>query len=105
MNNLAFTIFDVGSPPLTWRTPVNCCLMNPIIGITSTYVENTINTAPIVVVRQDHLHLRGEHLIGNMAIMSQIGSPPLTWRTPDVISVELDMTRITSTYVENTLNM
>ena len=54
-------------------------------------------------VPQDHLHIRGENGNGATANMIKQGSPPHTWRKPELVSVSQVAFRITSTYVEKTL--
>ena len=51
---------------------------------------------------QDHLHIRGEYRFLLIFCFGHPGSPPHTWRIPDMITVTNGATRITSTYVENT---
>ena len=75
------------------------------IGITSTYVENTIFPCAAKVYLKDHLHLRGEHFCIIMSAKLLIGSPPLTWRTLWSNSCCSSVVRITSTYVENTRSL
>ena len=73
-----------------------------ITRITSTYVENTLFLDMTEFGSQDHLHLRGEHAQCVHDIVYYLGSPPLTWRTLMRGEEYEDITRITSTYVENT---
>ena len=91
-----------GSPPLTWRTLLNDVRVLVAYRITSTYVENTYVCLLRVFRIKDHLHLRGEHTVLDLACLVCLGSPPLTWRTPNQTVSALQQTRITSTYVENT---
>ncbi len=93
-----------GSPPLTWRTRSELGSSIPVPGITSTYVENTALLEFADGFIQDHLHLRGEHSVLVSLIVSELGSPPLTWRTLCIEDFRMEKLRITSTYVENTLN-
>ena len=92
-----------GSPPLTWRTLPKDQSWLDLNGITSTYVENASLSSFLQSLPKDHLHLRGEHHKRWWIWTIAVGSPPLTWRTPCVDSVCMHCTRITSTYVENTL--
>ena len=94
---------NLGSPPLTWRTPSRSGKAPKPIGITSTYVENTNFVVFALHWFEDHLHLRGEHPTQMMCILRAKGSPPLTWRTPVCSPLITDVRWITSTYVENTL--
>ena len=71
-------------------------------GITPTYVGNTIIKYKIKKGIRDHPHLRGEHLLVQLAIVIFLGSPPLTWGTPETKPVLTDEQRITPTYVGNT---
>ena len=72
------------------------------MGITSTYVENTLKIPAEVSVDQDHLHIRGEYFLLSFVKMMFKGSPPHTWRILK-IGAKADLSSgITSTYVENT---
>ena len=73
-----------GSPPHTWRIRNHDPFGWWPTGITSTYVENTSLITVIFLLIRDHLHIRGEY---SVTIVTAISYP-----------------RITSTYVENTLN-
>ena len=97
-----FFIFR-GSPPHTWRIQIKFADYNPRIRITSTYVENTNFVTCCWRDCQDHLHIRGEYGDQFISFLISQGSPPHTWRilTKDIVS--LGVSRITSTYVENTL--
>ena len=53
----------VGSPPHTWRTLKLANLIKSGLGITSTYVENTLGANMKKNYDQDHLHIRGEHIL------------------------------------------
>ena len=70
--------------------------------ITSTYVENTVPNGVGVIDAEDHLHIRGEYLQFNIQEAKNGGSPPHTWRIQEVKQMDQTITRITSTYVENT---
>ena len=91
-----------GSPPHTWRTRQQMRSDLKFNTITSTYVENTVEGMWWSATIQDHLHIRGEHVFCEPAMVSIKGSPPHTWRTPMLIGLKLACMRITSTYVENT---
>ena len=54
-------------------------------------------------MNRDHLHIRGEYLQGSQAKQSDPGSPPHTWRILTISEDGSSATRITSTYVENTV--
>ena len=95
----------LGSPPLTWRTPKRIRYHHTIIGITSTYVENTKRCSCKCTIIKDHLHLRGEHQSKYQKASKLSGSSPLTWRTLMLWKAILNITRITSTYVENTFRL
>ena len=95
----------IGSPPHTWRIRTKAETKISKKGITSTYVENTKSTRPQNNFYKDHLHIRGEYLILALFLCHQSGSPPHTWRI-HLIVVELRVNYwITSTYVENTLDL
>ena len=91
-----------GSPPHTWRIPQSGNL--PIItkGITSTYVENTPFCLYPFQWDWDHLHIRGEYVWPLIYVQASAGSPPHTWRILSCFDNVLSVSRITSTYVENT---
>ena len=91
-----------GSPPHTWRIQDGLVFDLTEDGITSTYVENTLESFQWALVSQDHLHIRGEYIILKMVLNSLIGSPPHTWRIPKFFNSKVTFDRITSTYVENT---
>ena len=73
------------------------------MGITSTYVENTKRSFTWNRCKWDHLHIRGEYFLKWIIKLSTQGSPPHTWRIPIHIMLCEKFTRITSTYVENTV--
>ena len=75
---------------------------NIMMRITSTYVENTVKIEPTSITSQDHLHIRGEYMKGEITWQIQLGSPPHTWRIPAHQKERETDSRITSTYVENT---
>ena len=55
-----------------------------------------------LILRWDHLHIRGEYTVSKHWKINSLGSPPHTWRiliTPDFND---GVFGITSTYVENT---
>ena len=70
--------------------------------ITSTYVENTYTMGPRKTSYWDHLHIRGEYLMSLGTVDDAEGSPPHTWRIPQLPILGEVTVRITSTYVENT---
>ena len=77
-------------------------ILSSSLRITSTYVENTAPFRYFQPPGEDHLHIRGEYLDSDEEINVGAGSPPHTWRIllkPFIASV---ISRITSTYVENT---
>ena len=96
---------ETGSPPHTWRILWICDIINRNFRITSTYVENTVRLIKPGAFPEDHLHIRGEYHLACPFHCSSPGSPPHTWRIQTLISAGTDQTRITSTYVENTLTM
>ena len=91
-----------GSPPHTWRTLVSRLAPESGLRITSTYVENTRLKQNKAFMKEDHLHIRGEHLLKEAKQQTLLGSPPHTWRTLSVKCIGDLSLRITSTYVENT---
>ena len=52
----------LGSPPHTWRIPPKNSTSWTALGITSTYVENTVSFDISCFFVRDHLHIRGEYL-------------------------------------------
>ena len=94
-----------GSPPHTWRILPFTSVRSWRIRIISTYVENTILAMILAHLVQDHLHIRGEYSWVRLDSGVNSGSPPHTWRI-QLFSNHLHLlTRITSTYVENTAKM
>ena len=53
-----------------------------ILGITSTYVENTADARKNFHPFEDHLHIRGEYVKLVTFFLVGGGSPPHTWRIP-----------------------
>ena len=93
-----------GSPPHTWRIRKIDSFVALRNRITSTYVENTFLQAARATNEEDHLHIRGEyfHFLG--IAPQKLGSPPHTWRIQIDATQAIQTARITSTYVENTVN-
>ena len=98
------SVEPVGSPPHTWRIRREFDSHRFHLRITSTYVENTCLCLPSQSALGDHLHIRGEYPFASTAAFSPAGSPPHTWRILIEKSMIKHPFRITSTYVENTLN-
>ena len=73
-----------------------------MLGITPTYVGNTVREPEALSFLEDHPHLRGEHAENTSALTDAWGSPPLTWGTPGGHVPYAIMQRITPTYVGNT---
>ena len=96
-------LHNPGSPPHTWRIQYGGNTIDNINGITSTYVENTGSSSAYVRLYEDHLHIRGEYDISKRHYGGLSGSPPHTWRIQKWRKNNLKSTRITSTYVENTV--
>ena len=59
--------------------------MSSVIGITSTYVENTHNQYLLQALVKDHLHIRGEYNDAPGDNYREGGSPPHTWRIPQFL--------------------
>ena len=93
-----------GSPPHTWRILCQNKLLNWRCRITSTYVENTSTEQAGLYFTQDHLHIRGEYFDRKKRQECEEGSPPHTWRILKIMGGFFRLIRITSTYVENTVN-
>ena len=66
-------------------------------------MENTSQAVTKILMFQDHLHIRGEYSAEVTLTKSPAGSPPHTWRILMWWTVSAGVTRITSTYVENTV--
>ena len=92
----------MGSSPHTWRTPTPQIKLISSFRIISTYVENTDGPVVIDALEEDHLHIRGEHLVCASHAVTKIGSSPHTWRTQGDRLAKAEKMRIISTYVENT---
>ena len=93
----------LGSPPHTWRKQLAFHSMRHTHGITSTYVEKTSSCGMFGKPTQGHLHIRGENLIFQQGGQEIRGSPPHTWRKPYDPETLRTHDRITSTYVEKTI--
>ena len=89
-------------PPRTWRIQPRWNGDIDSLGITSTYVENTLNMHLPLMHQQDHLHIRGEYNTSPSVYPAGLGSPPHTWRILPVFTRYKVPNGITSTYVENT---
>ena len=94
-----------GSPPHVWRIHDKARSFIPVLGITSTCVENTVDTGYLSHSLQDHLHMCGEYIQTVSPPMHLIGSPPHTWRIRSRLFIGYSFNRITSTYVENTATL
>ena len=70
--------------------------------ITSTHVENTLRGETNIADDGDHLHIRGEYKREEIKMTYSLGSPPHTWRILRPKILISFISRITSTYVENT---
>ena len=101
--NLSLFFGKRGSPPHTWRILDYISLQARQIRITSTYVENTKFAFFKIFVFKDHLHIRGEYRFLKRLEFLPMGSPPHTWRIHAFIKSGSLSYRITSTYVENTI--
>ena len=66
-------------------------------------MENTYGEKKDICDEEDHLHLRGEYVYGDVIQSYRKGSSPLTWRILFSISLLSFSSRIISTYVENTI--
>ena len=95
----------LGSPPHTWRILQLFGRIAIAFRITSTYVENTSLPEIAQSVAKDHLHIRGEYQQQREKTVPQVGSPPHTWRILFNTCNKSIITRITSTYVENTTSV
>ena len=65
-------------------------------------MENTTFGINVYWTLQDHLHIRGEYQRNEMTSTHNSGSPPHTWRILINELGKIIVSRITSTYVENT---
>ena len=66
-------------------------------------MENTYGEKKDICDEEDHLHLRGEYVYGDVIQSYRKGSSPLTWRIPIGLILLSVALRIISTYVENTI--
>ena len=94
--------YHVGSSPHTWRILLKSGTFLKIIRIISTYVENTNLKINEFMGTEDHLHIRGEYVLGFVALKDRLGSSPHTWRIRIRVCSTKRQIRIISTYVENT---
>ena len=92
-----------GSSPHTWRILSNAFTIKCQVRIISTYVENTSRMLLKILVKQDHLHIRGEYSMISDRLGAVLGSSPHTWRILCNPFINPCVRRIISTYVENTL--
>ena len=92
----------LGSPPLTWGIQIFFKNWHGSVRITPTYVGNTTTWRRRLTNDQDHPHLRGEYAINVIALITALGSPPLTWGIRGLIMISAWEGRITPTYVGNT---
>ena len=91
-----------GSSPHTWRILCSIFVRIKLVGIISTYVENTFYHSKQLPSYWDHLHIRGEYLISISNTFVPVGSSPHTWRIHLGYNFGSKTMRIISTYVENT---
>ena len=73
-------ITPLGSSPHTWRIHFHYFYFGIIVGIISTYVENTLLMCHHQGSSQDHLHIRGEYVSVILVTSILEGSSPHTWR-------------------------
>ena len=95
----------LGWPPHTWRIPTPELSSTVKLGMTSTYVENTLSYLSRLMEREDDLHIRGEYSHHNIWYFFIVGWPPHTWRIQDGKVIYTDSDGMTSTYVENTIEL
>ena len=88
-----------------WRIPVTVSPPPIDSRITSTYVENTYRIRSYIDQHWDHLHIRGEYTLHKSSDPTSIGSPPHTWRIQEAQRQSDLQAGITSTHVENTLQL
>ena len=94
----------LGWPPHTWRILLSVLAFHVNARMTSTYVENTRYSGCWKLLHEDDLHIRGEYTNDYKQIADKSGWPPHTWRIRIYGATHSDQIRMTSTYVENTLN-
>ena len=92
----------LGWPPHTWRIPTPELSSTVKLGMTSTYVENTLSYLSRLMEREDDLHIRGEYKMLLNRALPMKGWPPHTWRILKNRVGNNPTLRMTSTYVENT---
>ena len=92
----------VGSPPPTWGIRCDAEHSDDTVGITPTYVGNTLIQVVILALLRDHPHLRGEYDTFYQPKVSAKGSPPPTWGIPKKNELLLEGLGITPTCVGNT---
>ena len=102
---LVLAIVLLGSPPHTWRIQNLEGAGQLTDRITSTHVENTVKNVLGHKSLEDHLHTRGEYHTSIKAKMALVGSPPHTWRILAMVYCLNEVSRITSTHVENTFHL
>ena len=78
-------------------------VFDSLIWITPTYVGKTSAYYPVLESEINHPHLRGENLYPTECIVTEEGSPPLTWGKPDAAFGIPLPAGITPTYVGKTI--
>ena len=92
----------LGSPPHTWGIHSGSPLTRLTIGITPTYMGNTISLIVLNCILEDHPHIHGEYSRLQKLSEPSSGSPPHTWGIPLPDSAKPWAPRITPTYMGNT---
>ena len=73
------------------------------LGITPTHVGNTYFSIHVHRLQRDHPHTRGEYQLFELALGSEVGSPPHTWGIQTINTITVSQKGITPTHVGNTI--
>ena len=88
-----------GSPPHTWGIHHRVPVISGMVGITPTYMGNTLAIIEQPAALQDHPHIHGEYSLAKLMIDCVVGSPPHTWGILEDVDKILAHPRITPTYM------
>ena len=91
-----------GSPPYTWGAPSFVYGSTDGAGITPIYMGSTPSVTVNSITGQDHPHIHGEHIMKNIGMDADEGSPPYTWGAQAIVMSNPNRDRITPIYMGST---
>ena len=94
-----------GSPPHTWGIQNGFEKYGEKYRITPTYMGNTTVSLRALQSTKDHPHIHGEYATKKLLTCRSLGSPPHTWGIRITNRDVAELTRITPTYMGNTIIM